>query len=149
MNKIEKQIEEMYKKAFYDSIDESINSKNPDFNWIIRLYEEIKKRLIRYIKKGSNTYKQLDEQFDVELFKQMIENDVFDSNSFIKLLNTAYYWIETLQAPERDSFTKDSKQRIFEAPSEKAVSTLIKEINLCIDLLDEDFEKFVRSIPEK
>lgn len=147
MYKIEEQIKEMYQKAFYDSIDETVNSKNPDFEWIVRLYEEIKNRLIRYIKKDSKTYKQFDEQFDVSLFKQMIENDVFDSNSFIKLVNTTYYWLEKLQAPQRDTFTRESKQRVFESPSEKAVSTFIKEVNLCIDLLDEDFEKFVKSVP--
>ena len=149
MHKIEEQLKEMYQKAFYDSIDGIVNSKNPDFDWIVKLYDEIKKRLIRYIKKDSKTYKELDEQFDVELFKQMIENDVFDSNSFLKLLNTTYYWIETLQAPERDSFTKNSKQRILEAPSEKTVSTFIKEVNLCIDLLDKDFANFIKSLPEK
>jgi len=146
MNKVEQQIKEMYQKAFYDSIDDNINSAKPDYEWIVRLYEEIKNRLIKYIKKESNVYKEIDSQFDTELFKQMIENDVFNMDSFTKLLNSTYYWIEKLQAPERDSFTKESKNRILNAENNKLVSTFIKEVNLCIDLLDEDFTNFIQSL---
>ena len=53
MNSIEKQIRDTYEKAFYDSIDNEINSKNPDYDWIVSLYSEIKNRIIKYVKKTS------------------------------------------------------------------------------------------------
>jgi hypothetical protein len=51
MNKLENQIKEMYHKAFYDIIDETIASNSPNYEWIVNLYIEIKQRLIRYILK--------------------------------------------------------------------------------------------------
>ena len=39
---MESQIKDVYYKAFFDAIDETINSKEPDFEWITRLYNEIK-----------------------------------------------------------------------------------------------------------
>jgi len=149
MSEIEDQIREMYQKAFYDIIDETIASDNPNYEWIVDLYTEIKNRLTRYIKKDSKTYKLIDEQFDICLFKQMIENDVFDFNSLFKLINSTFYWIELLQAPVRDKSTKESKNRVLNASREKMVSTFIKEVNECIDLLDEDFQIFIQSNNKK
>lgn len=143
MNKLEDQIKETYQKAFYDIIDETIASNSPDYEWIVDLYAEIKQRLVRYIKKDSKIYKLIDAQFDIPLFKQMIENDVFNTDSLFKLINTTFYWIETLQSPARDQSTKDAKNRVLNAPQEKMVSTFIKEVNQCIDLLDEDFVYFI------
>ena len=143
MNKLENQIKETYQKAFYDIIDETIASNSPDYEWIVDLYAEIKQRLVRYIKKDSKTYKLIDAQFDIPLFKQMIENDVFNTDSLFKLINTTFYWIETLQAPARDQTTKDAKNRVLSVKPEKMVSTFIKEVNQCIDLLDEDFVYFI------
>lgn len=145
MSALENQIKEMYQKAFYDIIDGTVSSDNPDYEWIVNLYAEIKHRLIRYIKKESKIYKSIDEQFDIVLFKQMIENDVFNVDSLFKLINTTFYWIETLQAPVRDKSTKEAKSRVLNAPREKMVSTFIKEVNQCIDLLDEDFENFIKA----
>lgn len=148
MSKLEQQIREMYNKAFYDIIDETIQSKNPDYEWIMKLYLEIKNRLIRYLKKESNVYKQIDEEFDVVLFKQMLENDVFDLESLLKLVNNTFKWVKLLQAPARDKTTEDAKSRVLSAPPEKMVSTFIKEVNFCIDLLDEDFVNFINEKKE-
>ena len=145
MNSIKNQIQEMYEKAFYDVIDENVNSDKPDYDWIVNLYTEIKNRLLRYVKKDSKTYNLIDSQFDIKLFRQMIENDIFNMESLGKLINTTFYWIESLQAPQRDSETRDSKQRVFSASKEKMVSTFIKEVNKCIDTLDTDLVEYINT----
>jgi hypothetical protein len=75
----------------------------------------------------------------------MIENDVFNYDSLFKLINTTFYWIETLQSPARDHSTKEAKNRVLNTQPEKMVSTFIKEVNQCIDLLDEDFVYFINN----
>jgi hypothetical protein len=142
MDNIEKQIHENFIKAFYDSIDETVNSKKPDNEWITRLYEEIKTRLLIYLKKGSKTYKGIDESFDVDLFKQMITNDVFDSESMIKLINNTFYWIEQIQAPIRDEFSKEAKEIVLSSEPNKIVSTFLKEVYKCLEYLDEDMYNY-------
>jgi hypothetical protein len=139
MSDIEKQVRDTYYQAFYDSIDETVNSKSPDYEWIVRLYLDIRDRLLRYIKKGTDTYRIIDDQFDEKLFEQMITNDVFDKQSMIALINGSFNMVLRLEAPERDKATLESRQRVFESEPEKIVSTFIREINQCLDLIDVDF----------
>ena len=94
MNEIDGQIRETYNKVFYEIIDETVNSKEPDYDWIVRLYAEIKHRLIKFIKVDSKVYKQIDDDFDIELFKQMIMNDVFNAESLFKLVNNTFNWVK-------------------------------------------------------
>lgn len=144
MNTIDAQIKEMYNKVFYEIIDETVSSGKPDYVWILKLYSEIKERLLKFIKKDSKVYAQIDEEFDIELFKQMIENDVFNNDSLIKLINTAFYWVKFLGAPIRDKDVDESKNRVLTSEPVKIVSTFIREINMCIDNIDQDIINFIK-----
>lgn len=138
MNEIEKQIDIQMKKAFFDIITQNINSDNPDHDWLVKLYVEIKELLLNVLKKGSKMYLQLDEDFDVELFKQMIENKVFNQDSVIKLINNTYYWVQSLQAPMRDTMLFESKNRVFNSSPDEIIGIFLKEIHLLIDQLYKD-----------
>jgi hypothetical protein len=146
---IEKQIKENFYKAFYDIIDETINSSNVEYNWIVDLYKEIKNRILKFAKKNSKTYFQIDEEFDIILFEQMIKNEAFDFTSMFKLINNTYKWITTFQAPVRDKETEESKNRVINAlnnDTKKVVSTFIRESNQCIDNIEIDYEKFLETL---
>jgi hypothetical protein len=149
LQKIEKQIEEQMKKAFFDLIDENVNSKNPDYEWIVQLYSEMIDRLLSFVKKDGKTYLEIKNSFDIELFKQMIENDVFEFESMLKLINTMFYWIEKLQAPIRDNYSKESKQRIFSSKPNKIISNFLKEVHICIDNIEKDLISFNESLKNK
>jgi Mg2+ and Co2+ transporter CorA len=142
--KIQKQVRETYYKAFYDSIDDTINSDKPDYDWIERLYSEIKDRLFRYIKKDSQTYRAIDESFDIELFNQMIRNDVFDHESMVKMINNTFSWIKKLQAPVRDKETDESLKIVFESEPKNIVSVYLREVYKCLNNLDEDMYNFYK-----
>ena len=144
MNVIDNQIKEMYAKAFYDIIDETVSSDKPDYEWIIKLYSEIKGRLIKFIKPQSKVYKQIDGDFDVDFFRHMLENNVFDNNSLLKLVDNTYYWIKFLGAPARDTLADESKKRVLESEQGKIVSTFIREVNMCIDYIDEDIINYIK-----
>ena len=143
---IEKQIENTFKEVFYKMIDETVSSEKPDYDWIVKLYTEIRDRLVSYLKKDSKTYNQVMEDFDIPLFEQMIKNDVFDSMSMLKLVNNTFDWIMRLQAPVRDEYTKEAKKRVLNTPPEKMVSIFIKEVNLCVDFIDEDMQSFKKTL---
>ena len=139
MATIEEQIQTEMKNAFFNLIDDNINSENPDFEWISRLYEEIKIKLLSFLpNKNGKVYKQLDLDFDIELFKQMIENDVFNQESMIKLVNITFDWILKLEAPIRDKNTIEAKNRVFNSDPEKIISTYLKEVHGCIEQIETD-----------
>ena len=141
MNKIQIQIKEQMRKSFFDLIDTTVNSDKPDYDWITNLYTEIRDRLGKYLKNNGKTFKQLQEDFDIELFKQMIVMDVFDLNSMLKLVNNTFNWIIKLQAPARDKETEIAKNNVLASEPNKMISTFIKEVHICLDNIDEDMEK--------
>ena len=139
MTTIEEQIRSTMKKAFFDLIDKNVNSETPDFDWISRLYQEIKFKLLSFLpnKKG-RVYQQIDNDFDVELFKQMIENDVFNQESMLKLINNTFDWILKLEAPIRDEETMKAKERVLISEPTKIISTYLKEVHTCIEQIELD-----------
>ena len=146
INKISIQIEQQMKKAFFDLIDENVNSDKPDYDWITNLYSEIMNRLTSFLKNNPKNYKLLQDEFDIELFRQMISNDVFDQMSMLKLVNNTYGWIQKLQAPARDSETNESKNRVLNSEPTKMISTFLKEIHVCIDNIEKDLIEFYKKI---
>lgn len=143
-NNLSEQIEKNMKQAFYDLIDENTNSEKPDFDWIVNLYVEIKEKLKYYLKKDSDTYKSIDESFDVEIFSQMIRNDVFSQESMIKLVDNTFYWIKYLGAPYRDQDIDNSKKKVLESPLNKIISVFLKEVHQCLTFYDEDMERILK-----
>ena len=141
MNKIEIQIKEQMRQSFFDLIDTTVNSEKPDYEWITNLYIEIRDRLGKYLNKEGKTFKQLQDDFDIELFKQMIVMDVFDLNSMLKLVNNTFNWIFKLQAPIRDKDTEIAKNKVLISESNKMISCFIKEVHICLDNIDEDMKK--------
>ena len=148
-DEIEKQMKEQMKKAFFDLIDSTVNSEKPDYVWITNLYTELRDRLCNFTKKDSKSYFKIIEEFDVELFNQMITNDVFDQNSFLKLVNNTFGWIDKLQAPVRDESTKESKIRVLSSDPQNFISTFLKEIHNCLDNLEYDMENYFKTCDTK
>ena len=137
------QIEKTMKQAFYDLIDQNTNSQTPDYDWIIRLYSEIKAQLLHYLKIGSKTYVAIDDSFDVELFSQMIRADVFSPDSMVKLVNNTFYWIKFLGAPYRDEEIDISKQKVLNTAPNKIISVFLKEVHDCLSFYDEDMKRIL------
>ena len=139
MATIEEQIETAMQNAFFELIDENVNSKEPDFKWISRLYEENKIKLLSFLpNKNGKLYIQLNADFDVELFNQMIENDVFNQESMLKLINNTFEWILKLEAPIRDKETIEAKNRVLNSEPTKIISTYLKEVHNCIEQIEKD-----------
>ncbi len=130
---MESQITTTYRRAFKDSINDNIHSYAPDFNWIVNLYAEIKKRLMYLVKKESEMYNELDESFDVELFRQMLTNNVFNSDDMTKLVENTYSWIKRLHAPFRDKELTESKKRVLETDYREIIGVFVIEVNEHID----------------
>jgi len=146
MNRIEEQIKDNMRKAFFDIIDQTVNSDKPDYDWIVKLYTELRDRLLSFLRKDGKLYKELNESFDIPLFKQMIENDVFDLESMVKLVNNMFNWILKLQAPARDTETSEAKSRVFNSEPTKMISTFLKEVHICIDKMEDDMLEYQKSI---
>ena len=68
MKRLNKQIEDTYKKAFFDLLEQKTRSEPPDYIWIEKLYEEIRYKLTAILKKGSSLRVEIEESMDLEIF---------------------------------------------------------------------------------
>jgi hypothetical protein len=142
---MEKQITETFKKAFYDSLEQAVMDDKVDYDWLVRLYKELRERLIKFVRKESKLYNQIQNDFDDEFFEMLIRNEVFDYYSMRKLIINTFDWIMELQAPQRDETTKNAMLKVLDTPYNKIVPVFIKEANECLDLLDDDMNAYLLS----
>lgn len=140
--RIEQQIKEQFNQAFYDTIKDSI--QNGRYEHIVRLYTEIRDRIVAKVKSTGRTHARILEDFDVDLFQQMVTNNAFDSDSLLRLVNTTFRWIHDLQMPTRDSSTEAAKQRVLQAGTSMAeiVPVYVKEVHECLETMEQDFREF-------
>lgn len=139
---MEEQIREQYHKAFYDVIRESVRDGNHEH--IVQLYAEIADRIAAKVKPTGRTHQRIREDFDVDLFRQMLTHGAFDGQALLGLVNTTFKWIRDLQMPIRDSDTAEAKQRVMASGTsmEDVVPAYIREVHTCLDTLEKDLQEF-------
>jgi len=146
------QVRETFKKAFFNLLEQKVSSKPPDYEWLTRLYAEIKEKLMALLKKDSDVRNEINESMDTELFMQMISNDAFSISDFYKLITYVFAKCVQLQAPFRDEKTNEKLLEIIEhinsgdAVFSTIVPLFIKNANYCIDNIYEDMKNIKKNI---
>ena len=131
---LRKQIEDTYKQVWCDLLHDKVKQTPPDYDWIVKLYKEIRYKLTFFLKQGSPFRVQIEEGMDVELFDQMIRHGAFQGPEF-KCLK--------LGSPARDNDVKEFKQEVMTALQNKAtfaelVPLFFKHANTAADWIQED-----------
>jgi hypothetical protein len=143
-NEINNQIKDNFNKAFYDLLEMKVTAEPPDYDWIVRLFQEIKDRLIFFLKKGSPFRNDIEEKLDVELFDQMIRNNAFNGTDFYNLINYVFDLCLKLGSPARDQETENKQNEVLQLMQNNGtfaqiVPLFIKNVNYCIDNIYNDF----------
>lgn len=143
VEEITKQIEEQMQKAWCDNIIEKMSSNPPDFDYVIKLYVEVKNKLTYILKKESKIRKDIEECMDEVLFKQMITTGSFNREDFVKLSNFVFDTCVKMGSPARDKKTNETKEQLQEKilTSENSIVLIpifFLEANKTIDNIYED-----------
>ena len=110
---------------------------------LVKEYETIVHRMIQTVR--PRTAERIMKDFDVELFKQMIEHGVFDGTSMLGLVNSTFEWIKRLHCPFRDEEADAAKARVMECTTmDEVVPMFIKEVTACLDYMDHDMAEFIK-----
>ena len=110
---------------------------------LVKEYETIVHRMIQTVR--PRTAERIRKDFDVELFKQMIEHGVFDGTSMLGLVNSTFRWIKQLHCPFRDKEADAAKARVMECTTmDEVVPKFIKEVTICLDYMDHDMAEFMK-----
>ena len=152
VERLNKQVEETMKKAFFDLLEQKVASNPPDYDWLTRLYTEIRDKLTKLLKPTSKLRKHIEEQMDPEFFHQLISNNVFEPKSFYALICFVFEQCKALGSPGRDKETDEKLQEILDhfnsgnATFATLVPMFIKNANYCIDNIYLDIQNLQKQI---
>ena len=90
VNRLTKQVKETYKRAFFDLLEEKVGASPPDYEWLTRLYGEIRSKLIALLREGSQLRVEIEESMDCDFFKQLISHNVFSPENFYALIRYVF-----------------------------------------------------------
>ena len=154
MKRLNEQIEDTYKKAFFDLLEQKTRSEPPDYIWIEKLYEEIRYKLTAILKKGSSLRVEIEESMDLEIFSQMIRNKAFNGADLYNLVNYVFEKCKQLGSPGRDKDVDKKFNELIDLMKSGAVfaeivPVFIKNANECIDWMYEDMSEFSKKVSKK
>jgi hypothetical protein len=154
MKRLNEQIEDTYKKAFFDLLEQKTRSEPPDYIWIEKLYEEIRYKLTAILKKGSSLRVEIEESMDLEIFSQMIRNKAFNGADLYNLVNYVFEKCKQLGSPGRDKDVDKKFNELIDllksgAVFAEIVPVFIKNANECIDWMYEDMSEFSKKVSKK
>ena len=140
---LREQIENTYKEVWITLLHDKVMQSPPDYEWIVRLYKEIRYKLTYFLKQNSTMRNSIEESLDVELFDQMIRNGAFQGPEFYNLVNYIFDTTLKLGSPVRDNDVKNLRKEILTALSNKAtfaelVPLFFKNANIAIDWVHKD-----------
>ena len=153
--KLTEQVEETYKFAFFNLLEERVNAIPPDCDWLTRLYGEIRLKLTQLLKDGSYLKKEIEESMDLELFDQMIRHSALNMEDFHKIIKYVFAKCMQLQSPGRDKETNERLEDISElinsgnATFGSVVPLFIRNANYCLDLIYKDIENLSDVLKER
>ena len=109
----------------------------------VREYETIVNRMTQTPR--LKTAERIRKEFDVDLFRQMVENNAFGGTSMLGLVNTTFDWIKRLHCPARDTEADEAKAAVMACTEMcTVVPTYIEQVTKCLDYMDEDMAEFMK-----
>ena len=147
---IDEQIKKQFYQAFDDILTQSLSTTNPDWDWVVTLYTELRDRLCLLTPRRLDIHENIKESMDVELFNQMIRNNAFSPEDMWKLVEYVFSIIKSRQAPVRDPDT-ETRLRTLSTEFNKEGMTIAKFLPLflklahvSIDIIEEDKKAFLK-----
>tara|TARA_B100001093_G_C26764917_1_gene987429 strand:- start:225 stop:752 length:528 start_codon:yes stop_codon:yes gene_type:complete len=151
IDKLNKQIENNFKKAFFDLLSEKIKQEPPDYEWIEKLYKELRDKLCNILKNNSILRNEIEESMDLILFSQMIRNNAFDGLELYKQIVYIFDKFKQLGSAARDKEVDIKKDEIIEMMKKNCtfyeiVPVFFKNSYYCLENIYTDLENFSKSL---
>jgi len=149
MERIEKQIREQYQKAFNDVLTQSLTGDNTDWDWLVRLYSELRENLCQLTPNRKDIHTVIRDSMDVDIFSQMIRNEVFKPKDMWELVTYVFGLIKEREAAARNKMTDQVLQKLYSDFTKEGatiatfVPQFLHQAHARINLINEDKAKFL------
>ncbi|MBN3321989.1 T11L2 protein, partial [Atractosteus spatula] len=131
---LERRVKEIVHKAFWDRLEAELSDDPPEYEYAIRLLEEIKETLLSFLNPGANRLRNLIcEVLDMDLIRQQVDNEALDIRA---LADYVVFVMGKLCAPVRDEEVRKLKE------NSGSVVSLFREIFRVLDLMKMDMVNY-------
>ncbi len=143
--RLEKQIRDNYLRAMDSLLEQSLIDN--DFDWVVRLYDELRRRIAQQIPTRVDLHQEISENMDVDIFRQCLEHGAFSGEDLHRLIAYVFSWFERLQAPARDRETAAKKAEVLAAMSSgrtfgQIVPLFLRACHTILDQIEADAAAF-------
>ncbi|KAJ4823492.1 hypothetical protein Tsubulata_015516 [Turnera subulata] len=119
-NSLKAKVKDTMEKAFWDAVMESIKLDSPDFNWVLKLMEEIRDELCEM--SPQSWRQEIVEVIDIDILSQVLGSGTLDMDYLGKMLEFALVTIQKLSAPANDQEIKNSHENLLKELREMSES---------------------------
>lgn len=81
-------IKEVVHNAFWDSLSDDLDKNK--FDKLLSLFQELKHYMATCVPNRHDVHKEINENIDIELWKQILENDAHDMDDIVNIINYIY-----------------------------------------------------------
>lgn len=137
-NPMYRQVEGIFKKAFWDGIREELSGSPPKYDRVCAMIGEVRDSLVS-LTRDRAVQDEIKEVLDTELLLQQLSNTTFDPEQFLALVAFLAKCVLDLEAPARNQATRDWVRGIRER-AEAMQASPDERGALVLTLLPEAFE---------
>ncbi|XP_075810109.1 T-complex protein 11-like protein 2 [Microtus pennsylvanicus] len=133
-NSLPGQVKRVVHQAFWDVVKADLSADPPQYEYAIRLFEEIREILLSFLAPGANSlHNQICEVLDIDLIRQQAEHNAVDIQG---LANYVIATMGKMCAPVRD-------EDIRELKATTNIVEMLRQIFRVLDLMRMDMTNFV------
>lgn len=133
-NSLPGQVKRVVHQAFWDVVKADLSAEPPQYEYAIRLFEEIREILLSFLAPGANSlHNQICEVLDIDLIRQQAEHNAVDIQG---LANYVITTMGKMCAPVRD-------EDIRELKATTNIVEMLRQIFRVLDLMRMDMTNFV------
>ena len=123
---ISKNVENNYKKAYWDKM--SLDIENDNYDGVINNIKDIKKIICSFVPGKRALHNEINSQIDIELIEQYIENGCFTGDVLFKYTTYLFDWLKQLGAKSREQDVQDEWSAIINNADNFEYKDLVPQI---------------------
>jgi len=102
MSITEQQIRDTLRRVYWDMMQAELESKPPKYDRMIAVLTELRDVLCSLVPNRPDIHKEIHENIDIDLIKNMVENNAFDNKNLYQLTIYIVSMIKKFQPPAMD-----------------------------------------------
>ncbi|CAI9115035.1 OLC1v1015869C1 [Oldenlandia corymbosa var. corymbosa] len=118
---VKKLIRDAMEQAFWDGVLESIQQKEPDYSWVLKLMKEVRDELCAL--SPSSWSDEIVGMIDIDILSQVLKSGVVYMDYLKRILGFAMVTLQRLSAPANEAELKSTHQKLLEELNEISQAT--------------------------